>query len=199
MGYIICKDCPFSIQPFCFAESFLQCAKIFIIVWHNPTCLFLLLFPLPGETYPKNIMLIKINIKEHQLSQFIHSAVSNSLWPHESQHIRPPCTSLTPRVDSNSCLLRQWCHPTISSSVVPFSSHFQSFPASVSLPMSQYFTSVGQSIGVSASASVLPINIQDWFTLGWTGWISLLSKGLSGVFSNTTVLKHQFFRAHLSL
>ena len=98
----------------------------------------------------------------------------------------------------NSCPLSRWCHPTISSSVVPFSCP-QSFPASGSFPMSQFFTSNGQSIGVSASASVLPINIQDWFPLGWTGWISLLSKGLSRVFSNTTVQKHQFFSAQLSL
>ena len=98
-----------------------------------------------------------------------------------------------PGAYSNSCPSSQWCHPTISSSVVPFSSHLQSFPASGSFPMSQFFTSSGQSIGVSASASVLPMNIQDWFPLGWTGWISLQSKGLSRVFSNTTVQKHQFF------
>ena len=99
----------------------------------------------------------------------------------------------------NSCSLSWWCHPTISSSVVPFSSLLQSFPASGSFPMSQFFTSSGQSIGVSASASVLPMNIQDWFPLGWTGWISLQSKGLSRVFSNITVQKHQFFGTQLSL
>ena len=112
---------------------------------------------------------------------------------------RPPCPSPTPRVYSNSCLLSQWCHPTISSSVIPLSSCPQSFPASGSFQMSQFFTSGSQSIGVSASASVLPMNIQDWFPLGWTGWISLQSKGLSRVFSNTTVQKHQFFSAQLSL
>ena len=100
---------------------------------------------------------------------------------------------------SNSCPWSQWCHPTISSSVIPFSSCLQSFPASGSLPMSQFFTAGGQSIGVSASASVLPMNIQDWFPLGWTGWISLQSKGLSRVFSNTTVSKNQFFGSQLSL
>ena len=130
--------------------------------------------------------------------QFSCSVVSDSLWPHGLQHARPPCPSPTPRVDSNSSPLSQWCHPAISSSFVPFSSHLQSFPASWSFPMTQFFTSGGQSNGVSASASVLPMNIQDWFPLGWTGWISLQSKGLSTVFSNTTVQKHQFFSAQLS-
>ena len=114
------------------------------------------------------------------------------------QHARPPCPSPTPRVHPNSCPLKQWCHPTISCSVVPFSSCPQSFPASESFQMSQLFASVGQSIGVSASTSVLPMNTQDWFPLGWTGWISLQSKGLSRVFSNTTVQKHQFFGTQLS-
>ena len=122
-----------------------------------------------------------------------------TLQPHEPQHARPPCQSPTPGVYSNSCPLHQWCHPTISSSIVPFSSCPQSFPASGSFQMSQPFTSGGQSIGVLASTSVLPMNIQNWFPLGWTGWISLLSKGLSRVFSNTTVQKHQFFGAQLSL
>ena len=131
--------------------------------------------------------------------QFSCSVVSDSLQPHEPQHIRPPCPSPTPRVYPNSCPLSQWCYPTISSSVIPFFSCPQSFPASWSFPMSQFFTSCGQSIGVSASASVLPMNIQDWFPLGWTGWISLQSTGLSRVFSNTTVQKHQFFSAQLSL
>ena len=108
-------------------------------------------------------------------------------------------SSPTPRAYPNSYLLSQWCHPTISSSVIPFSSCLQSFPASVSFQMSQLFASGGQSTGASASASVLPMNIQDWFPLGWTGWISLQSKGLSRVFSNTTVQKHQFFGAQLSL
>ena len=111
--------------------------------------------------------------------QFSHSVASNSLRHHGLQHVRPPCPSPTPRVYSNSCPSNWWCHPTISSSVIPFSSHLQSFPASGSFQMSQFLTSGGQSIGVSASASVLPMNIQDWFPLGWTGWISLLSKGLS--------------------
>ena len=111
--------------------------------------------------------------------QFIRSVMSNSLWPHEQQHARSPCPSPTPTVYPNSCPLSRWCHPAISSSVVPFSSRPQSFPASGSFPMSQLFTWGGQSIGVSALASVLPMNIQDWFPLGWTGWISLQSKGTS--------------------
>ena len=131
--------------------------------------------------------------------QFSCSVMSDSLRPHGLQHARPPCPSPTPRVYSNSCPLSQWCHPTISSSVIPFSSHLQSCPASGSFPMSQFFASGGQSIGVSASTSVLPMNIQDWCPLGWTGWISLQSKGLSRVFSNTTFQKHQFFSAQLSL
>ena len=131
--------------------------------------------------------------------QFSCSVASDSLWPHGLQHARLPCPSPTPRVCSNSCPLSQWCHPTISPSVVPFSSCLQSFLASGSFQMSQFFTSGGQSIGVSASVSVLPMNIQDWFPLGWTGWISLLSKGLSRVFSNTTVEKHQFFSTQFSL
>ena len=131
--------------------------------------------------------------------QFSCSVVSNSLRPQEPQYTRPPCPSATPRVYSNSCPLSKWCHPTISSSVIPFSSCPQSLPASGSFQMSQLFASGGQSIGVSALASVLSINIQDWSPLGWTGWISLLSKGLSRVFSNTTVQKHQFFNTQLSL
>ena len=126
------------------------------------------------------------------------SVMSDSLQPHEFQHARPPCPLPTPGVYPNSSASSWWCHPAISSSIVPFSSCPQSLPASKSLPMSQLFTWDGQSIGVSASASVLPINIQDWFPLGWTGWISLQSKGLSR-FSNTTVQKHQFFGAQLSL
>ena len=131
--------------------------------------------------------------------QFSLSVVSDSLRPRRLQHTRPPCPSPTPGAYSNSCPLSQWCHPTISSSVVPFSSCLQLFPASGSFPKSQFFGSGGQSIGVSASVSILPMNIQDWFPLGWTGWISLQSKGLSTVFSNTTVQKHQFFGAQLSL
>ena len=128
-----------------------------------------------------------IPIAETCSIQFSCSVVSNSLQPHGLQHTRPPCPSATPRVYPNSCPLSQWYHPTISSSVIPFSSCLQSFPASGSFPMSQFFASGGQSIGVSASTSVLSMNIQDWFPLGWTGWISLQSKGLSRVFSNTTV------------
>ena len=129
------------------------------------------------------------------LSLSSHSVMSNSLQPHGLQLTRLPCPSPSPGV--GPCPLSQWCHPTISSSVVPFSSRLQSFPASGSFPMSRFFTSGCQSIGVSASASVLPMNIQDWFPLGWTGLISLQSQGLSRVFSNTTVEKHQFFRAQL--
>ena len=114
-------------------------------------------------------------------------------------HASPPCPSPTPGAYSNSCPLNRWCHPTISSSVVPFSSGLQSFPATGSLPMSQFFASGGNSIAVWASASVLPMNSQDWFLLGWTGWISLQTKGLSRVFSKTTFQKHQFFKAQLSL
>ena len=133
-----------------------------------------------------------------QTVQFSRLVMSDSLQPRRLQHSRPPCPSPTPGVYSNSCPLSQWCHPTISSSALPFSSCLQSFPASQSFQMSQFFTSGGQSIGVSASASVLPMNIQDWFPSGWTGWISLQSKGLSRVFSNTTLQKRQFFSAQLS-
>ena len=129
--------------------------------------------------------------------QFSHSVMSNSLRPHGLQHARPPCPSPTPRVYPNSCPSSQWCHPTISSSVVPFFSHLQSFPALGSFQMSQLFTSGGQSNGVSALASVLPMNIQDWSPFGWTGWISFLSKGLSGVLqhhsSKASILRHSAF------
>ena len=131
--------------------------------------------------------------------QFRRSVVSDSLRPHEPQHARPPCPSPTPRVHPNPCPLSRWCHPTISSSVVLFSSCPQSFPGSGSFPMSQLSASGGQSIGVFASKSVLPMNTQDSSPLGRTGWIPLKSKGLSRVFSNTTVQKHQFFSAQLSL
>ena len=129
---------------------------------------------------------------------FRRSVMSNSFQRHGLQRARLPCPSPTPRAYSNSCPLIQWCHPTISPSVIPFSSCVQSFPASGSFQMSQFFASGGQSTGASASASVLPMNIQDWSPLGWTGWISLQSKGLSRVFCNTTVQKHQFFCAQLS-
>ena len=131
--------------------------------------------------------------------QFSLPVMSNSLQPHGLQHSRPPCLSPTPRVYSNSCPLIRWCHPTISSSVVPFSSSCQYFPASGSCQMSQFFASGGQSIGVLALTSVLPMYIQDWFPLGWTGWVSLQSQGLLRVFSKTTVQKHQFFGTQLSL
>ena len=138
---------------------------------------------------------ILVLIRFHQFSR---SVVSNSFWPHEPQHARHPCPSPSPGVHPHPCPLCQWCHPTISSSAIPFSSCLQSFPASGSFQMSQLFTSGGQSIGVSASTSVLPMNTQDWSPLGWTVWISLQSKGLSRVFSNTTLQKHQFFGAKLS-
>ena len=132
------------------------------------------------------------------LVKFSHTVMSDSLWPHGLQHARPPCPSQIPGVYSNPCPLSQWCHPTISSSVVPFFSCLQSFPALGSFPMSRFFPSGGQSIGASASASVLPMNIQDWVPLWWTRWISLQTKGLSRLFSNTSVQKHHFFSAQLS-
>ena len=127
--------------------------------------------------------------------QFSRSVVSDFLWPHELQHARPPCPSPTPGVYSNPCPASRWCHPAISSSVIPFSSCLQFLPASGSFPMSQLFESGGQSIGVSASASVFPMNTQDWFPLGWTSWISLQSKGLSKAFSNTTTVQSINFSA----
>ena len=130
---------------------------------------------------------------------FSHSVMSSSLWPHELQHARLPCPSLSPGVCSDSCPLSQWCHPTISSSVAPFSSCPQSFPASGSFSVSQLFTSGGQNIGASALASVLPVNIQDRFPLGLTGLTTLLSKKFSRVFSRTTIWKHQLFSAQPSL
>ena len=155
------------------------------------------------ETLRRNRVAPRVNKKSKMQFldsvQFSHSAVSDSLQPHEPQHTRPPCPSPTLGVHTNPCPLSQWCHPTISSSVGLFSSFPQSFPASGSFPMSQLFASGGQSIGVSASTSVLPMNTQDWSPSEWTGWISLQSKGLSRVFSNTTVQKHQFFSTQLSL
>ena len=135
--------------------------------------------------------------KNYRIFRFSHSVMSDSLQPQELQHARPPCPSPTPGVHPNSCPSSQWCHPIISSSVIPFSSCLQSFPVSGCFPISQFFALGGQSI--RASASPLPMNIQDWFPLGLTGWISLQSKGLSRVFSNATVQKHQFFSAQLSL
>ena len=137
--------------------------------------------------------------EKHSPVQFSHSVMSYSLQPHGLQLARPPCPSSTPEVYSNSCPLSQWCHPTISFSVIPLSPNLQSFLASGSLPMSQFLESHSQRIGVSASASVLPMNSQDWFPLWWTGLISLQSKGLSRVFSNNIVQKHQFFGTQLSL
>ena len=136
---------------------------------------------------------IEIRNPSHSSQFSCLSAMSDSLRPHGLQNARPPCSSPPSGVYPNSCPLNQWSHPTISSSVVPFSSCLASFPTSGYFPMSQFFTSGGQSIGVSASTSFLPVNTQDWFPLGWTGWISLQSKGLSRVFSNTTVQNHLFF------
>ena len=129
--------------------------------------------------------------------QFSCSVLSSSLRPHGLQHSKPPCSSPTPGVHPNSCPLSRWCHPAVSSSVVPFFSCLQSFLASGFFQMSQLFASGGQSIGVSTSISDHPMNIHDWSPWGWTGWISLQSKGLSRVFSNTTVPKHQFFGTQL--
>ena len=140
------------------------------------------------------ILIHSTTISSVQLVSPVHS-----LQPHGLQHARLPCPSPTPEAFSNSCQSSLWCHPTISSSVIPFSSHLQSFQASGSFLRTQFFTSGGQRIGVSASASILPMNIQVWFPLGWTGWISLQSKGLSRVFSNIIVQKHQFFSLQLSL
>ena len=152
---------------------------------------------IPGGTYfCPYLSLVSAQFSSVHLS---HSVVSDSLRPHGLQHTRLPCPLAMPGAYSNSCPLSWWCHPTISSSVIPFSFCLQSFPASGSFQMSQFFALGGQSIRVSASASVLPMNIQDWFPLGWTSWISLLSKRLSRVFSNTTVQKHQFFSTQLSL
>ena len=156
-----------------------------------------------GVTLPENnftnikILFVSFGCLKSSV-QFSFSVVSDSLQPHEPQHARLPCPSPTPGACPNSCPLSQWCHPTISSSVIPFSSCPRSFPESGSFPMSQLFASGGQSIGVSASTSVFPMNTQDWSPLGWTGWISLQSKGLSRVFSNTTLQKHPFFGTQLS-
>ena len=165
-------------------------AALFIIArqWKQPRC------PSADEWIRK---LWYIYTMEYSV-QFSHSVMSDTLWSHESQHARPLCPSPTSRVHSNSCPSSRWCHPAISSSVVPFSSCSQSLPASGSFPMSQFFTWGSHSIRVSATESVLPMNNHNWSPLWWTGWTSLHSKGLSGVFSNTTVQKHQFFGAQLS-
>ena len=149
--------------------------------------------------YDVKRLIIESKVRGNCFSQFSHSVVSDSMWPNGLQHARPPCPSPTPGACSHSCPSSWWSHPTKSSSVLPFSSCLQPFPASGSFPVHQFFTSGGQSNGVSASASVLPMNIQDWFPLGLTGWISLQSRELSRVFSNTTVQKHQFFGAQFSL
>ena len=147
----------------------------------------------------KNVDIFILQMEKKLRFQFSRLVVSDSLRPHEPQHARPACPSPTPGVHANPGPLSRWCHPAISSSVVPFSSCPQSLPASGSFPMSQLFAWGGQSIGVSASTSVLPMNTQGWSPLGWTGWISLQSKGLSRVFCNTTVQKHQFFSTPPSL
>ena len=152
-----------------------------------------------SEEIVKGISADEYNIMGFSSVQFSHSVVSDSLRPHGPQHARFPCPSPTTGIYWNSCPLSWWCHPTISSSVVLFFSCLQSFPASGPFPRSQFFASDGQSIAVSASTSVLPMNTQDWSLFEWTGWISLQSKGLSRVFSSTTVQKHQFFGAQLSL
>ena len=145
------------------------------------------------------LTLWKTHARNWRRVQLSFSVLSDSLWPHGLQYARPPCPSPSPGACSNSCPLSQWCHPTILSSFVPFSSCLQSFSASGSFPMNQFFATGGQSIRASALASVLSMNVQHWFPLGLTGWVSLQSKGLSGVFSNTTVQKHQFFGTQLSL
>ena len=155
----------------------------------------------PNITQQSCIMHFKVRKfnSGHHSVQFSCSVMSDFLWPHGLQHARPPCPSPISRACSNSCPLSQWCHPTISSFVIPFFLCLKSFPVSGSFPMSQFFASGSQSIGVSASASVLPVNIQEWSPLGLTGCIPSQSKGLSRVVSNTTVQKHQFFSTQLSL
>ena len=193
-----------------------QCLHILMLVFvqlfyynysrEHEVCAFSLLFP--GDSWCQrslNVLIDNLHIFFGELSiqilsvQFSRSVESDSLRPHGLQHARPPCPSPIPEVYPNSCPLSWWYHPTISFSVIPFSSCPQSFPASGSFQMSQFFSSGGQSIRVSASTSVLPMNTQDWSPLGWTGWIFLKSKGLAKVFSNTTVQKHQFCTAQLSL
>ena len=164
------------------------------LIKHSVLCLFVCLFVCFVFSFACLVWATPGNLNS---VQFSCSVMSDSLQPHELQHTRPACPSPTPRVYSNSCPLSRWCHPAISS-VIPFYSCPQSLPAPGSFPMSQLFTWSDQSIGVSASTSVLPMNTEDWSLLGWTGWISLQSKGLSKVFSNATVQKHQFFSIQLS-
>ena len=162
-----------------------ECAPVIRYLWPWQRAKAWKMWEVMQQIRSVEIMAICIYLLVFSSVQFSRSVMSDSLWPHGLQHAKFPCPSPTPGVYSNSCPLSRWCHPTISSSVVPFSFCLQSFPASGSFPMSQLFASGGQSIGVSASTSVLPMNIQDWFPLGWTGWISLQSKELSRVFSNT--------------
>ena len=164
----------------------------FKLLFHWLSCVF-------RDNFHGYIQILKCYPKSATSVQFSRSVVFASLRLHEPQHAMPPCPSPTPGVHPNPCPLSWWCHPIISSFAIPFSSCPQSFPASGSFPMNQLFASGGQNIGVSASTSVLPMNTQDWSPLGWTGWISLKSRGLSRVFSNTTVQKHQFFSVQLSL
>ena len=178
--WVCSNDCPILRVPVCVSQG--------LCVSHGSN--------VPVFVSQSIVLIVSLTVSS---VQFSHSVVSNSLQPRRLQRVRPPCPSPTLGIYSDSCLLSLWCHPTISSSVVPFSSRLQSFPASGSFQMSQFFTSGGQSIGVSASTSVLPMNIQDWSPLGLTGWISLQSKGLSRVFSNTAIQKHQFSGAQLSL
>ena len=170
-------------------HSFLQ--EILPTQWFNPGLLHCRQFPYYQSHYGSDLISISV--------QFSGSVVSDSLWPYGLQHTRLSCPSPTPRAYWDSCPSSRWCHPTISSCVLPFSFHLLSCPASGSFPMSQFFTSGGQNTGVSALASVLPMNIQDWLPLALTGLISLQSKGLSRIFSNTTVEKYQFFTIQLSL
>ena len=177
------------VSPSIWHEVMVPDAMIFIF-WMVVLCQ---LFPLSSFTFLKRLFSSSLLSAISSVSQFSHSVMSNSLRPQELQHTRPPCPSPIPGVYPNSCPLSWWCHLSISSSVIPFFSCLQSFPMSGSFQMSQLFVSGGQNVGVSASTSVLPMNTQDWSPLEWTGWISLQSKGLSRVFFNTTVQKHQFF------
>ena len=182
---------------FCYIVTVILCTSI----WErNLENIILMLAQMLFRLWELHFIILSIEIAAQiRLYQISHSVVSDSLWPHESQHARPPCPSPTPGVHSESRPSRQWCHPAISSSVVPFSSCPQSLPASESFPMSQLFAWDGQSTGVSAWASFLPKKSQGWSPSEWTGWISLQSKGLSRVFSNTTVQTHQFFSTQPSL